>query len=80
MDICAKLHPKIRTNALAPGMIETEMTEDVSSEKFSEVIKACNIKRAGTPKEVASSTLFFSSTEASYFSGSVFCIDGGFLK
>lgn len=66
---------KITVNAVAPGLIDTEMIADVPD--F--VMKKIPMRRIGKPEEVASLVSFLASTEASYITGQVIRIDGGFL-
>ena len=66
----------ITVNAVAPGFIETPMT-DVLDEKVKEAIKGqIALGRYGKPEEVASTISFLASEDASYISGQVIVIDG----
>ncbi len=69
----------IRVNAVAPGFIETDMT-DVLPENIKEAVhNQIPLKRMGTAKEVANLTYFLGSDESSYITGQVINIDGGMV-
>lgn len=69
----------ITVNAVAPGMIETDMT-DVLNEKVKEaMLNQIPAKRAGKPEEVASAVAFFAMKESAYVTGQVICVDGGMV-
>lgn len=67
----------IRANAIAPGFIETAMTEALSEEVRKEWIKGIPLRRGGTPEDVANIALFLASDMSSYVSGQVIQVDGG---
>ncbi|MFJ5452872.1 SDR family NAD(P)-dependent oxidoreductase [Pectobacterium jejuense] len=76
--LSAELGPQgIRVNAVAPGVIETAMTENLSQEVIERQMARCNLKRLGTAEEVAKVILFLASDTASYITGQVVRIDGG---
>jgi len=69
----------IRVNAVAPGMILTEMLLSMPEEALESFKQRSSIKRLGTPEEVANLYLFLASDEASYISGEVVRVDGGLV-
>ncbi len=69
----------IRCNAIAPGFIETEMTQTLSEEIRSEWIKGIPLKRGGSPNDVANCVLFLASDMSEYISGQTICVDGGMV-
>jgi len=67
----------ITVNAIAPGFIETEMTEKIPQELKDMYLKQIPLQRFGKPEEVAYLVKFLASDEASYITGAVINIDGG---
>ena len=67
----------IRCNAIAPGFIETRMTDALNDEQRSEIIKTLAIERLGKPQDVAELALFLASDRSSYITGEVIKVDGG---
>ncbi len=66
----------VTVNAIAPGFIKTDMTEDLSEKDLSAMIP---MKRFGTAEEVAETIGFFASTKSSYITGEVISVNGGIL-
>ena len=70
----------ITANAVAPGPVDTPMTQALHTAKFrEEYSRAIPMNRYGTTSEVASAILYLVSDEAAYVSGIVMPVDGGFL-
>jgi 3-oxoacyl-[acyl-carrier protein] reductase len=69
----------IRVNAVAPGMILTEMLLSMPDDILESFKQKASVKRLGTPEEVANVYLFLASDEASYISGEVVRVDGGLV-
>lgn len=70
---------QIRCNAIAPGFIETEMTEKLDEKTVQGWRDAIPLKRGGTPEDVANACLFLASDLSSYITGQVLNVDGGML-
>jgi 3-oxoacyl-[acyl-carrier protein] reductase len=69
----------ITVNAIAPGFIETPMTEKLSPQIKEKYLSLIPLKRFGVPEEVANVCLFLCSDLASYITGQVIRVDGGLL-
>ncbi len=67
----------IRVNAIAPGIIKTDMIEIMTDEVMERFMKQCSMKRLGEPSEVASVALFLASDMSSYITGQTIRVDGG---
>ena len=69
----------IRCNSIAPGFIETEMTEALAEEQINEWRNSIPLKRGGTTEDIANATLFLASDMSAYVTGQVLHVCGGML-
>jgi 3-oxoacyl-[acyl-carrier protein] reductase len=69
----------IRCNAIAPGFIETEMTDKLDEKTVQGWRDAIPLKRGGSPEDVANACLFLASDLSAYVTGQVLHVDGGML-
>jgi 3-oxoacyl-[acyl-carrier protein] reductase len=67
----------ITVNAVAPGLIETDMTKSLAGGVQAEWAERIPLKRLGTPEDVAGAVVFLASDEASYITGQVLSVNGG---
>ncbi len=69
----------ITVNCIAPGLIDTEMNAHLDAETIRSLCEETPVGRIGTPEDVAAAAVFFASDEASFLTGQVLGVDGGFL-
>jgi 3-oxoacyl-[acyl-carrier protein] reductase len=69
----------ITANSIAPGFIETQMTQTLPEEVKKTFLNKVLIKRYGTASDIANSALFLASSYASYITGQVLVVDGGLI-
>jgi 3-oxoacyl-[acyl-carrier protein] reductase len=67
----------IRSNAIAPGFIETEMTAELGDDVKAKWIEGIPMKRGGTPEDVANAVVFLASEMSAYINGQVLNVCGG---
>ena len=77
VSLARELGPKgIRVNAVAPGIIETDMMKAVPKEVIEPMIQRIPLRRMGQPEDIANAFAFLASGEASYITGVVLSVDG----
>ncbi|MAE15411.1 MAG: 3-oxoacyl-[acyl-carrier-protein] reductase [Crocinitomicaceae bacterium] len=69
----------IRSNVIAPGFIETEMTAKLDEDKVAEWRSAIPLKRGGNPEDIANACVFLASDLSAYVTGQTLNVDGGML-
>jgi 3-oxoacyl-[acyl-carrier protein] reductase len=67
----------IRVNAVAPGVIDTEMTKAIRQMAEAQLLERLLLRRFGTPEDVAAAVAFLASADAGYITGEVLHVDGG---
>lgn len=67
----------IQVNAVAPGFVETDMTQKLTDEQRKALAEQIPLKRTARPEEIAGVVRFLSTAEADYITGQVICVDGG---
>jgi len=69
----------IHVNAVAPGLIESELVSKMPKEKVDAIIKSSSLGRIGKPEEVARAVLFLASEHSDYITGQTIVVDGGIV-
>jgi len=77
-NLAKKLAPKIQVNSIAPGWVDTEMNKDLPKDFVKEETEKIYMKRFAKPEEITKSILFLASADASYITGSILKVDGGY--
>ena len=69
----------IHVNAVAPGLIESDVVSKMPKEKLAGIIKSSSLGRMGKPEEVAQAVLFLASEQSDYITGQTIVVDGGIV-
>jgi len=69
----------IQVNAVAPGLIESDVVSKMPKEKVEAIIKSSSLGRIGKPEEVAQAVLFLASEGSDYITGQTIVVDGGII-
>ncbi len=78
-QLAYELGPKVRVNAIAPGLIKTELARAVWEARESVLTAQLPTRRLGTPEDVADAAVFLASDRSSWITGQTLVIDGGAL-
>ena len=68
----------ITVNCIAPGYIDTKMNSTIDEDSVKEIVEATPIQRKGTPEDIAPLGVFLSGDDASFITGQVISVDGGY--
>jgi NAD(P)-dependent dehydrogenase (short-subunit alcohol dehydrogenase family) len=78
-QLAYELGPKVRVNAIAPGLIKTELARAVWEVREPILTARLPLRRLGTPQDVANAAVFLASDASSWITGQALVIDGGAL-
>lgn len=76
-QLAGELGPVVRVNAIAPGVVKTDMARAVWEPREEEMMAALPLRRLGKPADIAAMALFLASPAASWITGQTFVVDGG---
>jgi len=71
------LGPHVSVNAICPGWIRTDMTEEIDEEVHARILAETALGRWGTPDDVAASAAFLASSDAAFITGELLIVAGG---
>ena len=76
-QLAQELAPGVRVNAIAPGLVKTDMARALWEPNEQAIGARMPLKRLGEPEDIAAGAVFLASNEASWITGEVLAIDGG---
>ena len=76
-QLARELAPKVRVNALAPGLVKTDFARALWEQHEAAIAKRTPLRRLGEPQDIANAALFLASDAASWLTGQTLAIDGG---
>ena len=77
--LAAELAPSVRVNAIAPGLVKTDMARALWEPNEAAIARSLPMARLGTPEDIAGCALYLASDLASWVTGQTFVVDGGAL-
>jgi NAD(P)-dependent dehydrogenase (short-subunit alcohol dehydrogenase family) len=78
-QMAAELAPKVRVNAIAPGLVKTDMARALWEPNEDAIAAHTPLRRLGEPEDIAAAALFLASDAASWITGQTVIVDGGAL-
>jgi NAD(P)-dependent dehydrogenase (short-subunit alcohol dehydrogenase family) len=76
-QLALELGPKVRVNALAPGLVKTQFAKALYEENESEIAGLFPLKRLGVPEDISGAAVFLLGPDSSWITGSTLVVDGG---
>jgi NAD(P)-dependent dehydrogenase (short-subunit alcohol dehydrogenase family) len=77
--LAAELAPRVRVNAIAPGLVKTDLSRALWMDGGAAAAAALPLRRLGTPRDIAEAAAFLCSDAASWITGQTLTVDGGYL-
>jgi NAD(P)-dependent dehydrogenase (short-subunit alcohol dehydrogenase family) len=79
-QLAGELGPKVRVNAVAPGLVKTSFAKALWEPAEEQIARRLPLRRLGVPEDIAAAALFLCSEAASWITGHTLVIDGGALE
>ncbi|HEX9683265.1 MAG TPA: SDR family oxidoreductase, partial [Acidimicrobiales bacterium] len=78
-QLAAELGPEVRVNAIAPGLVKTDMARALWERHEDQIASRLPLRRLGEPADIANAAVFLASDAASWITGHTLVVDGGAL-